>query len=46
MRTCRDGGVVVPLGKTNNGQGRAGYNEYVIPNEDQVRIRYLLLLQK
>jgi len=45
MRTCRDGGVVVPLGKTNNGQGR-GYNEYVIPNEDQVRIRYLLLLQK
>jgi len=40
-----DGGVTVPLGKTESGQGR-GYNEFVIPNEDQVRIRYLLLLRR
>jgi hypothetical protein len=37
--------VTVPLGETESRQGR-GYNEFVIPNEDQVRIRYLLLLNR
>ena len=47
MVTINDG-AMVPLGKTHNfiGNGRENsdfqYNEYVVPDSNQVRMRYLL----
>ncbi|XP_078168947.1 poly(ADP-ribose) polymerase isoform X2 [Carex rostrata] len=40
-----EGGVVVPLGKPKEDHSRAGsllYNEYIVYNVDQIKMRYLL----
>ncbi|KAJ1687692.1 hypothetical protein LUZ63_019082 [Rhynchospora breviuscula] len=43
-----EGGVVVPLGKPKEDQSRRGallYNEYIVYNVDQIKMRYLLHVQ-
>jgi hypothetical protein len=47
LRGGRDEGVMIPLGESpvKPTGARLSHNEFVLPNEDQVRIRYLVLLR-
>ncbi len=52
MRGCSDEGVKIPLGRKDAGQKegavkrRLTYNEHIVYNEGQVRIRYILKVRR
>lgn len=41
-----DGGLRIPMGEDKRAKGGMGHNEFIVYNEGQVRIRYLLLVQE